>query len=187
MFGSSGPVGPLPGSGSFFFSLPTFSCALKKEGGLFLGKKGKKTYKIKTEFFSNFNQIKDEIKKQKEEEVRKRKEARKNARKPISDINNENVTGNNVEPASSGAGVPDPSAVTMSNRQSSDEGIRSNVFNESTDHASEMPNFREYINQEPDSYSEIRVKFFNAEGLKKDPSARAYGCIMEKKYNSYGC
>ena len=71
-------------------------------------------------------------------------------------------------------GVPGPSDVIISNRQSNEEGTRSNVFNESTDHASEMPNFREYIDQEPDLYSEMRVKFFNAEGLKRDPNARAY-------------
>ena len=43
-----------------------------------------------------------------------------------------------------------------------------------------VPNIREYIDQEPNEYSEIRVKFFNAEGLSKEPKARAYEHIMEK-------
>ena len=155
--------------------------------GVFSGKKGKKVIKLKLSCFSNYDQIKDEIKKQNEEEVRRKKEARKNARKYKNDTINDTVTGDTVELARSDGGVPDPAAVIELDRQSSSgDNNMSSVFADRIDDASGMPDFREYIDQEPNEYSEIRVKFFNAEGLSREPKARAYEHIMEKKYNSYG-
>ena len=113
--------------------------------------------------------------------MRRKKEARKNARKHRIDTNNDTVTGNTVELARSDGGVPDPAAVIELDRQSiSRDNNMSSVFADRIDDASGMPDFREYIDQEPNEYSEIRVKFFNAEGLSREPKARAYEHIMEK-------
>ena len=100
--------------------------------------------------------------------MRRKKEAKKNARKQKNDTYNDTVTGDTVELARSGGGVPDPSAVIELDRQSGGENnYRSNVFADRIDDASGVPDFREYIDQEPNEYSEIRVKFFNAEGLSR--------------------
>ena len=113
--------------------------------------------------------------------MRRKKEARKNARKHKIDTNNDTVTGNTVELARSDGGVPDPAAVIELDRQSiSGDNNMSSIFADRIDDASGMPDFREYIDQEPNEYSEIRVKFFNAEGLSREPKARAYEHIMEK-------
>ena len=118
--------------------------------------------------------------------MRRKKEERRNARKHKNDTNNDTVTGETVELARSGGVVPDPAAVVEVDRQSSSgDNNMSNVFSERVEDASWVPDFREYIDQEPNEYSEIRVKFFNAEGLSKEPRARAYEHIMEKN-NSYG-
>ena len=86
-----------------------------------------------------------------------------------------------MELARSDEGVPDPTAVIELDRQSSSgDNKMSSVFADRIDDASGVPDFREYIDQEPNEYSEIRVKFFNAEGMSRDPKARPYEHIMEK-------
>ena len=113
---------------------------------------------------------------------KKKEERRKHAMKHNNGTNNDTVTGEAVEVAGSG-GVPvhDSTAVVELDRHSSNgDNNMSSVFADRVEDTSCMPDFREYIDQEPNEYSEIRVKFFNAEGLSREPKARAYEYIMEK-------
>ena len=115
--------------------------------------------------------------------MRQRKEKRsKHVKKNSNDTNDDTVTGDPGDVAQSCEGlVPTPTAEDVLDRHSKDgDKIMSNVFSERCINNSNMPNIGEYIDQDPNEYSDIRVKCFNAEGLSKELKSRAYEHIMEK-------